>query len=144
MKKDELYSILNENPVFTLATSKDNIPYVRSMLLYKADAEGIIFHTSKQKDLYQQICTNAHAELCFLDAKTGTQVRISGVLEQRNDSSLVEEIIAHPTREFLRSWKKSGELPSLEDMIAVFLLKHGTAKLWTMATNLKKSPEIQL
>lgn len=55
LSKEEIYKVMNENPVFHLATADGDQPRVRGMLLYKADENGIIFHTASSKDVFSQI-----------------------------------------------------------------------------------------
>ena len=114
MTKEEMFKIMNENMAFHLATSVDGQPHVRGMLLFRADENGIIFHTGKFKDLYEQLKKNPNVELCF--NSPSTQIRVSGVIEEINDDKIVEEIYAHPTRQFLRNWKEQG----IDAKLAVF------------------------
>lgn len=138
MGKEEMFKIMNENPVFHLATMDGNQPRVRGMLLFRADENGIIFHTASTKDLYAQIEKNPKVELCFFG--NGTQVRVSGVLELNEDEKLREEIFAHPTRKFLQAWKDNG----IDNLMRVFVLKHGTAVTWTMETNFAPKEPVEL
>lgn len=138
MKKEELFQIMNENPVFHLATMDGDQPRVRGMLLFRADEEGIIFHTASTKDVYAQILANPKAEICFQGQ--GIQVRVTGILEQVKDEKLKEEIFAHPTRKFLQAWKDQG----IDGLLQIFRLKNGTAVTWTMETNFDKKEHIQL
>ncbi len=138
MKRQEIFELMEKNPVFYLATNEGDQPHVRGMLLYKADEEGIIFHTAESKDLFAQIKANPKVELCFNGG--GTQVRVKGILEQIEDEALVEEIYAHPTRQFLRNWKAQG----IDFGLAVFKLKEGKACTWTMAQNFDDKMYIDL
>lgn len=138
MSKEEIYRIMNENPVLHLATMDGEQPRVRGMLLYRADENGIIFHTASTKDVYQQIMNNPKAELCFQG--DGVQVRVSGVLEPVEDEALREEIFQHPTRAFLRTWKEQG----IDGLLRVFRMKHGAAVIWTMDTNFAEKKPIRL
>ena len=103
MTKQEILEAINKNPAFFLATIDEDKPRVRGMLLYKADENGILFHTAASKDLYSQILKNPNAELCF--NCSGTQIRISGKLDIIDDNNLKDEIYAHPSRAFLKTWK---------------------------------------
>ena len=138
MTKEELFQIMNENPVFHLATMDGDQPRVRGMLLFRADEEGIIFHTASTKDVYAQILANPKTEICFQGQ--GIQVRVTGILEQVQDEKLKEEIFAHPTRKFLQAWKDQG----IDGLLQIFRLKNGTAVTWTMETNFEKQKPIQL
>jgi uncharacterized pyridoxamine 5'-phosphate oxidase family protein len=138
MTKSEIFAFMNENPVFYLATIDGDMPRVRGMLLYRADENGIIFHTGAMKDLYAQIMKNPKAELCFFGK--GVQVRVTGILEKTEDKQLKEEIFAHPSRKFLQAWRESG----IDEMLQVFVLRNGTAVMWTMETNFDKKGPVQL
>jgi uncharacterized pyridoxamine 5'-phosphate oxidase family protein len=138
MNKEEIFAIMNENPAFHLATLDGDQPRVRGMLLFRADENGIVFHTGAMKDLYTQITANPKAELCFFGK--GVQVRVSGVLEKSVDPVLREEIYAHPSRGFLRAWKENG----MDSQLQIYVLKNGTAVTWTMETNFSKKQPITL
>lgn len=138
MTKKELFEGMNQNPAFHLATVEGNQPHVRGMLLYRADENGIIFHTASSKDVYRQMKENAKVELCF--QANGTQIRVKGEVEQIEDEALKEEIMKHPTRKFLQAWKELG----VEHLLSVFCLKNGKATTWTMETNFEKDEWIDL
>ncbi|ADL53719.1 pyridoxamine 5'-phosphate oxidase family protein [Clostridium cellulovorans] len=142
MKKEEIFKLITENPAFFLATVEDDQPKVRGMLLYKADEDGIIFHTGSMKDLYGQVLKNPKVELCFNG--NGSQVRISGTLEIIDDNNFKDEICNHPSRKFLQAWRESKELKDFYKELIVFRLKNGTATTWTMATNFASKEFIQL
>lgn len=138
LTKNEMLRLMNENPVFHLATMDKDQPRVRGMLLFRADEDGIIFHTASTKDVFTQIKQNPKAELCFQG--NGSQIRVTGVLEQVEDEALREEIFAHPSRGFLQAWKANG----VDELLQIFRLKHGTAVEWTMETNFDEKKEIKL
>ena len=138
MNQMEMYQLMNENPGFHLATVEGDQPRVRGMLLFRADENGIIFHTASTKDLYAQIMNNPKAELCFFG--NGTQLRVSGVLEQMNDDAIKEEICSHPSRKFLQAWKERG----IDSLLQVFVMKKCQAVTWTMQTNFDKKEPVLL
>ncbi len=138
MVKENIFKLMNENPVFHLATMDGDQPRVRGMLLFRADEEGIIFHTASTKDVFKQIMENPKAELCFQGQ--GSQIRVSGILEQVNDEKLKNEIFNHPSRKFLQAWKENG----IDVLLQIFCLKNGTAVEWTMATNFEEKKPISL
>lgn len=129
MTKNEIFKLMNENPVFHLATVEGDQPRVRGMLLFKADDNGIIFHTAYTKDVFNQIKQNPKAELCFQG--NGSQIRVCGILKEVEDDALREEIFNHPTRKFLQAWKTNG----IDGQLKIFCLESGTATQWTMETN---------
>lgn len=136
--KTEIFKMMNENPAFHLATIDENKPRVRGMLLFKADENGIIFHTSNTKDVYKQIKQNPNAELCF--QANGTQIRVNGILEEVFDEKIHEEILNHSSRQFLRDFKTMG----IDFVMCVFILKNGTYTEWSMETNFDEKEFINL
>ncbi len=144
MQKEQIYNIMNQNPAFFLATIDGEVPRVRGMLLYRADEQGIVFHTGTMKKLYGQILANPNVELCFVDQKSGAQVRVSGRIDIVDERALKEEITAHPSRQFLRTWKDGGEMEDFYDSFVVMRLKAGKAIVWTMAENFASAQEILL
>ena len=105
MEKKEMYQLMNENPVMHLATMDGDQPRVRGMLLFRADEDGIIFHTASTKDVFAQIQKNPKAEMCFQGRDV--QLRVTGTLELVEDEALREEIFNHPSRKFLQAWKRA-------------------------------------
>ncbi|MBQ8569461.1 MAG: pyridoxamine 5'-phosphate oxidase family protein [Oscillospiraceae bacterium] len=129
MNSKECFKLVNENPAFYLATAEGDQPRVRGMLLFRADENGFIFHTSSSKDVFAQIKENPKAEMCF--SCNGTQIRVTGVLEQVHDEKLRAEIFAHPTRKFLQAWVDNG----IDHLLQIFVMKKCTAVTWTMESN---------
>lgn len=138
MNKEEIFKLMNENPAFHLATMDNDQPRVRGMLLFRADENGIIFHTAETKDVFHQIMKNPKAELCF-NSPTN-QIRVSGTLELVEDESLINEIYNHPSRQFLRNWKANG----IEGILKVFIMRHGEAVEWSFDKNFDKKVIVNL
>ena len=124
MTKEEIFKIINENPVFYLATCADNQPRVRGMRLYRADENGIIFNTSTTKELHKQLQKNPCVELCFYDSREAVQIRIRGEAELFTDEAIKKEI--------------AERMPALKPLIlgegdkslAVYRLAKGKVKVW--------------
>ena len=131
MNKSEIFNFLNANPVFHLATVEGDKPHVRGLLLYKADENGIIFHTGKMKDLHKQLTKNPHVELCFNNGNFENliQIRVSGTVELVENLELKKEIVQK--REFLKPWVDQMGY----EFLAVYRMKNGMATIWTMKTN---------
>lgn len=138
MTAAEIYEAMSKNPAFHLATVEGNQPHVRGMLLFRADENGIIFHTGTFKEVYSQIKENANAELCFHDG--GTQIRVKGQLEEITGEEIINEIVNHPSREFLRGWKAQGK----DFGLAVFCLKNPKVTTWSMDRNFDKTEWVDL
>ncbi|OIO27198.1 MAG: pyridoxamine 5'-phosphate oxidase [Nitrospirae bacterium CG1_02_44_142] len=131
MNKSEIFDFLNAKPIFHLATVEGNKPHVRGMMMYKADENGIVFHTGKMKDLHKQLTKNPNVEMSFNNGSFENliQVRVSGTVELVEDIELKKEIVER--REFLKPFiEQSGYEP-----LAVYRMKNGVATIWTMKTN---------
>lgn len=144
MNKEEILNLIRSNPVGYLATTEGDQPRVRALLMYKADENGIMFHTGTFKDLYEQIVKNPKVELCFNDFKSGVQVRVSGVLKEVESKDIKDEILNSPSRGFLREWVKDGSMSDFYKELAVFNLKDGKAVTWTMKENFTDKKVIKL
>ena len=140
MTKEEIYALIQANPVFHMATVEADQPRVRALLIYSAGDGSIVFHTGKMRDLFRQLQAHPKTELCFQDYKNGIQVRVTGVAELVEDLDLKKEIVAHPTREFLRPFIAANGYEPL----AVYRIKDLLATTWTMARNLEPRQAIAL
>ncbi len=138
MTAKEIFELVNANPAFHLATVEGDQPRVRGMLLFRADENGFVFHTASTKDVFAQIKQNPKAEMCF--SCNGTQIRVTGVLEQVYDEKLRAEIFAHPSRKFLQAWIANG----IDNLLQVFVMKDCSAVTWTMETNFAPKNPVKL
>ncbi len=129
MDRKEILDFLNQHPLCHLATTEGMQPRVRGMMMYKADAQGVVFHTGKDKALCRQLSENGRAEACFNDLEKGVQVRVSGRAEVLTDLALKKEIVA--ARPFMQPWvEKQGY-----DLLVIFRLVECRVAVWTMADN---------
>ena len=135
MTKEQIFEFMTKAGFFHLATIEDGKPRVRAIMLYSAGKEGIIFHTGTFKDLYKQLEGCKDAELCFNDLQNNIQVRAFGKLDEITDTLKKDEIINHPSRQFLQGWKNSMPISEFYKSFKVYVLRNGSAAVWTMATN---------
>lgn len=144
MTKEEIFSLIAEmtHPVMYVATSENNQPHVRGILLYKADSEGIVFHTGKTKELYRQLIANPHAEVCFSCGKY--QIRVEGNFDLVDDIDYKREIVSHPSRKFLQPWREQQGDDKFFDFLQVFRMRNGKAHVWTFEDNFKPKEYIIL
>ena len=138
MTKAEVIQFMNANPACHLATADGNQPRVRGMLMYRADEQGILFHTGTTKDLCKQLMANPRVELCFNNMKDGVQVRVCGKAELVENQKLKEEVVAN--RPFMKPWIDQHGYK----FMAIFRVKNAAATVWTMASNLEPKVSIQL
>jgi len=144
MNKQQIFELINgmQHPVMYVATCENNQPHVRGILLFRADEEGIIFHTGDFKPLYHQLIANPQSEVCFSCGKY--QVRIEGQFELYNTDEIKREIINHPSRAFLRKWADEQGEEQVINFLQVFRMKHGKAHVWCMEDNFKPKDFIEL
>ena len=144
MIKQDVYGIMNNNPVFSLATIDNGFPRVRGMLVFSADEKGIIFHIGATRDVYRQIKENPNAELCFIDNAQMRQVRVSGTLEIVNDTDFKDMIAEHPSRGFVKDMRDSMKRQDFYDSFIVLKMQGGKANIWTYENNLGPNLEFDL
>jgi pyridoxamine 5'-phosphate oxidase len=140
MTPQEIFDFMNKNQVCHLATIEGNKPRVRGMMMYRADSNGIVFHTGVTKDVFKQLQKNPDVELCFSNnqMENMVQIRVHGTAVLENDKKLKEEIVAN--RPFLKPIvEKFGY-----ETLAVFRVQNLSATVWTMATNLAPKEYIKL
>jgi len=138
MTKEEVFEFITKNPMFNLATVDGNQPHVRTMMLYKADENGIIFITGKQKAVYKQLLANPAIEMCFYSQAEGRQIRVEGLVELLDDLDLKKQVVEDFS--FLKPWIDSQGY----EVLICYILKNGKATTWTMETNLEPKQYIQL
>ena len=137
MDKKQIFQFLNENPAFALATCDGSIPHVRTLMLHKADETGIYLMVGKFKDVYRQLSLNSSVELCF--HKDDFQIRISGQAENLDrELDLKKEVLE--ARPFLKPWIDQFGIKYM----AVFRVKNGIARVWSLETDMLPMDSIQL
>lgn len=128
MNRDEIFAFLNANPGCHLATLEEDQPRVRGMFMYRADEQGIIFHTGAFKSLSSQLQGNRKVEICFNSPEQ--QVRIEGIAEISSDENLKKEILA------ARPWLMPLMGQKGEEALVIFRIIRCRAAVWTTETNL--------
>ncbi len=124
MNKAEILAFISEARIAFLATTDGKAARVRGMETYRADENGLIFYTSKAKEVFKQLAANPDVEACYF-AK-GTQVRVRGKIEIVEDLALKKEIVSN--RDFLKSMYPNDEAYA---NMGVCRLK-GKATTWSM------------
>jgi len=124
MNKKEMLAFITANPIGYMATVEGKKPHVRGMGMHRADENGIIYFTNHTKNVAKQLIANPEVEVCYF--ANGTQLRVSGRVEEVKDKALKQEIVdKYP---FL---KPNVEKHGL-DYMAVFRLKPIKASTWSM------------
>lgn len=129
-------SFANQHPVCWLATSENEQPHVRGMLMWFADASGFYFHTGSTKPLVDQIAKNPRIEIAFSDPGSklgeGSMMRVAGRAEVVSSQDLVERLRRD------RPWVFDNALAVPGTTAVIFRIAHGSAILWTMAVNCRE------
>ncbi|MDI9624491.1 MAG: pyridoxamine 5'-phosphate oxidase family protein [Methanothermobacter sp.] len=120
------------------ATLDENKSRVRVIKIYRADENGIIFHALSFKDLYKQLHRNPYIEMCFVDSKGKTQVRVNGKAEPIESQMLKEEMVEK--RSFLKPWIQEKGW----NLLKVFKITNAKATVWTIETNFQPKKYIKL
>ena len=129
MTREEILAFISKNQTCFLATIEGGKPHVRGMMTYRADAEGIIFHTGKTKAIYRQLIADPSVELCFFAPAERIQVRVSGTAEPLEDMDLKREVVEN--RPFMKPWiEKNGY-----EFLALFRVTNCTVMVWTFESN---------
>jgi uncharacterized pyridoxamine 5'-phosphate oxidase family protein len=131
MDRAAIIEFINANLACHLATIDGTVPKVRGIMPYRADDQGILFHTGTFKDLYRQLIANPAVELCFANPKTFTQLRVSGRVVLVEDQNLKEEVVQ--ARPFLKDIMKDDDFAGL----AVFRVVDLKTTVWSMKNNLQ-------
>ena len=138
MTKEEVLEFITKNPVFSLATIDGGQPRARMIMMYRADADGIIFSTGSEKDVNKQLQLNPAVEMCFYDSEQNCQIRIEGAAEAVDDLELKKQIVEDFP--FLKPWIEARGY----EVLITYRIRNGKATTWTMETNEQPKEYIQL
>ena len=126
-----------ENPLCFLATTDDDQPHVRTMLMESADETGFTFTTLNFKKLSRQLHHSPKVEACFYNNADNLlysrSMRICGTIEFIKDPNAMEEIAE--TRE--KVTRLTGE--SLDPYIEIFKITSGDIHFWSVKDYMKKT-----
>lgn len=137
MELKEFIAFAKSNPVCFLATTENDQPRVRALLMFFADESGFYFGTLSPKNMAKQLHINPKVEVCFYnnpsDLSQSMQMRLTGEIEFVNDPALKHRI--HEERKFLDDI--AGE--NLESYNEVFKVNAGDLHFWTMMDVMKEA-----
>jgi len=136
MDKKEILDFLNANRTSHLATVEEGAPRVRAIGIIKADEDGILFQTWRDKDLGKQLEQNPDVEFCFNNYQERIQLRVRGQVEPVEDAVITERFLEQRPN-FQKLVDKSREL-------VLYRLKNGLAYVWTFNKNFEPKNFISL
>ena len=127
-------SFANQNPACHLATSDNDQPRVRGLLLWYADETGFYFHTASTKRLPNQLKQNPKVEVAFINRTDNPAemeaMRVNGIAEFITDKELENRLLKE------RPWLKEFEKSSPKSKPIIFRICKGEAYIWDMRSNL--------
>jgi len=138
MTKEEVLEFITKNPVFSLATVDGSQPRTRMIMLYRADENGIIFSTGREKDVNKQLQADPAVEMCFFDSEQNCQVRIDGAAKVVDDLELKKQIVEDFP--FLKPWVEAQGY----EVLITYNVQNAKATTWTMETNELPKEYVQL
>lgn len=138
MTKEEVLEFITKNPLFSLATIDNGQPRARMIMLYRADENGIIFTTGREKDVNKQLQAGPAVEMCFYSHEQNRQVRISGAARSVDDLELKKQVVEDFP--FLKPWVEAQGY----EVLITYCVRNGKATSWTMETNFEPKQYVQL
>lgn len=129
MDHKDVLEFVTQNPVCTIATSRDNEPHVRAFLTNIID-DQFYFTTSSHKSVGAEILQNQKSELCYLASDFSKMLRINTTLEILDDKKIKQHLIE--TRDYLKGFSANDP-----DFI-LFTLSSSKATFWSLENNMKE------
>jgi uncharacterized pyridoxamine 5'-phosphate oxidase family protein len=139
MTRQELNDFVNANLFAQLATVDQGRPRVRTMHVFRADAQGILFHTGVAKSLHAQLLADPRVELCFTSADRGRQVRVAGRAMKVEDDALWQQVLG--ARRYLRHMLVEGEP---RGGLALFRVLDLEVADWSMTANREEARFVKI
>jgi len=130
MNLKECVAFALENPLCFLATTDDDQPHVRTMLMESADETGFTFTTLNFKEVSRQLHQSPKIEVCYYNNADkllfSKSMRICGTIEFIEEPIAMEEIAE--TREKVA--RMAGE--SVDPYLEIFKITSGEIHFWSV------------
>lgn len=130
MKYKDIVDFITQNPVCTIATTKENQPHVRAFLTNIVE-DKLYFTTSSKKSVGEEILKNQKSELCYLNSDFSKMLRVTTTLEILDNKKMKQYLI--DKREYLKGFSVNDK-----DFI-LFSLSASRARFWTLENNMKEN-----
>ena len=95
---------INDPNALALATTNNNIPNVRMVLLKELNQKGFVFYTNLNSPKCDDIKNNPNASMCFHWKSLQRQVRISGNIEQVSEEEADSYFNSRPYESRIGAW----------------------------------------
>lgn len=129
MDYKNVLDFVTQNPICTIATSKNNEPHVRAFLTNIVDGK-FYFTTSAFKNVGQEILQNQKSELCYLAPDFSKMLRVNTTLNILDDIEMKQHFI--DTRDYLKGFSADDE------NFILFTLSNSKATFWSLENNLRE------
>jgi uncharacterized pyridoxamine 5'-phosphate oxidase family protein len=130
MNLKECVAFALKNPLCFLATTDDDQPHVRTMIMESADETGFTFTTLNFKEVSRQLHHSPKVEACFYNNAANLMysksMRICGTIEFLKEPDAMEEIAE--TREKVA--RMAGE--SIDPYVEIFKITSGEIHFWSV------------
>lgn len=145
MEKNEIVSFMKNAKNCSIATiSSDGKPRVRIINPAIISENEFVFHTGSFKEMYSELERNSSTEVCFYDEESYMQIRLRGTLVQDCSSEKIDEILALPSRQFLKGWCEKIGKEAFHSMFKVYKIQNADAIVWRLEDNNKPNVLIPL
>ena len=95
---------INDPNALALATTNNNIPNVRMVLLKELNQKGFVFYTNLNSPKSDDIKNNPNASMCFHWKSLQRQVRISGNIKQVSEEEADTYFNSRPYESRIGAW----------------------------------------
>lgn len=137
MNLKECVAFALAHPLCFLATTDDDQPHVRTMLMESADETGFTFTTLNFKKLSRQLHHSPKVEVCFYNNADNLMysksMRICGIIEFIKKTDAIEEIA--------ETMEKVGRMAGepVDPYVEIFKITSGEIHFWSVKDIMKES-----
>ena len=110
---------INDPNALSLATTRDNVPNVRMVLLKGLSKKGFVFYTNLNSPKSNDLKENSNAAMCFHWKSLQRQIRISGSVNQVSNEEADKYFNSRPYESRIGAWASDQSKPmnDREDLI---------------------------
>lgn len=124
----EWFEIANNNKsikqanAMALATSINNMPSLRMVLLKDYNENGFYFYTNLISRKAHELLENPHAAICFYWEQIDLQIRIEGNVTKTSDEKSDQYFASRPRLSKIGAWasKQSSKMDNDDDLVKQF------------------------
>ena len=116
----EATGMVDPNAMTVATAGADGRPSARTVLLRRADAEGLRFYTNRESLKGRQIAENPRAQLLFFWRELGRQIFVHGPIEPTTDADSDAYYAGRDRRSRIGAWasRQGTPLASRDELLA--------------------------